>query len=191
MASRSGKFVECRPTETGFVGLYSCKYWCRNRFLLPMREEKLLQGTSGGGSVESSPADRGSANLLSCKCCCRNECFRSRRRPDACNLQGNRAAAPASRPCRLGRMRLTVHLCTHPLNSSYCCGLADQQEVVKSGQGGSTGARAVQGGSTAGSRPVYGRSRFVTGALAAVKRPQAARGGLERPLWDRKRAAAT
>ena len=40
MASRKGKFVECRPTETGFVGLFSCKYWCRNRFLLPMREEK-------------------------------------------------------------------------------------------------------------------------------------------------------
>ena len=43
----------------------------------------------------------------------------------------------------------------------------------------------------AGSRPVHGCFRFVTGALAAVKRPQAAKGGLERPLWDTKRAAAT
>ena len=41
-----------------------------------------------------------------------------------------------------------------------------------------------------GSRAVYGRSGFVTGALAAAKRPQAAKGGLERPLWDTKRAAA-
>ena len=44
---------------------------------------------------------------------------------------------------------------------------------------------------TGGSRAVYGRSRFVTGALAAVKRPQAAKGGLERPFLDTKRAAAT
>ena len=44
---------------------------------------------------------------------------------------------------------------------------------------------------TGGSRAVHGRSGFVTGALAAVKRPQAAKGGLERPLWDTKRAAAT
>ena len=44
---------------------------------------------------------------------------------------------------------------------------------------------------TGGSRAVYGRSGFVTGALAAAKRPQAAKGGLERPLWDTKRAAAT
>ena len=44
---------------------------------------------------------------------------------------------------------------------------------------------------TGGSRGVYGRSGFVTGALAAVKGSQATKGGLERPLWDTKRAAAT
>ena len=44
---------------------------------------------------------------------------------------------------------------------------------------------------TVGSRPVYKCYEFVTGALAAVKRPQAAKGGLERPLRDTKRAAAT
>ena len=45
--------------------------------------------------------------------------------------------------------------------------------------------------STAGSRPVYGCSGFVTGALAAVKGAKAARGDVERPFRDTKRAAAT
>ena len=44
---------------------------------------------------------------------------------------------------------------------------------------------------TGGSRAVYGCSELVTGALAAVKRAKAAKGGLERPLCDTKRAAAT
>ena len=44
---------------------------------------------------------------------------------------------------------------------------------------------------TGGSRAVYGRSGFVTGALAAVKRSQAAEGGLELPLSNTKHAAAT
>ena len=88
-------------------------------------------------------------------------------------------------------MRLTAYLCTDSHTYSQYCGRAGPQEVVKSGRGGSSGARAVQGGSTGASLPVYGRSRFVTGALAAVKRPQTAKGGLERPLWDTKRAAAT
>ena len=42
-----------------------------------------------------------------------------------------------------------------------------------------------------GSRAVYGRSGFVTGALAAVKRPKEAKGAVERPFRDTKRAAAT
>ena len=88
-------------------------------------------------------------------------------------------------------MRLTAHLCTHSHNYSQYCGQADPQQVVKSGEGGSTGAGAVHGWFTGGSWPVYGCFRFVTGALAAVKRPQAAKAGLERPLWDKKRAAAT
>ena len=45
--------------------------------------------------------------------------------------------------------------------------------------------------STGGSRAVYGRSGFVTGALAAVKRAKAAKGAVERPFRDTKRAAAT
>ena len=88
-------------------------------------------------------------------------------------------------------MRLAAHLCIRSQNYCQCCGRADPQGVEQSGQGRSTGAGAVQGGSTAGSRPVYERFRFVTGALAAVKRLQAAKAGLERPLWDTKRAAAT
>ena len=84
-----------------------------------------------------------------------------------------------------------LHPFTNPQLHSHCWGRAEQEEVVRFGGGGSTGARTVHGRSTAGSRAVYGRSGFVTGALAAVKRPQAAKGGLERPLWDRKRAAAT
>ena len=44
---------------------------------------------------------------------------------------------------------------------------------------------------TGGSRGVYERSGFVTGALAAVKRAKAAKGAVERPFRDTKRAAAT
>ena len=44
---------------------------------------------------------------------------------------------------------------------------------------------------TGASRPVYGCSGFVTGALAAVKRSQAAKAAVERPFRDTKRAAAT
>ena len=44
---------------------------------------------------------------------------------------------------------------------------------------------------TGGPRPVYGCSGFVTGALAAVKRAKAAKGAVERPFRDTKRAAAT
>ena len=62
---------------------------------------------------------------------------------------------------------------------------------MRSGGGGSTGARTVHGRSTAGSPAVYGRSGFVTGALAAVKRAKAAKGAVERPFRDTKRAAAT
>ena len=131
------------------------------------------------------------SGLHLCKCCGENGCFNSRRRLEYCILQGDRAVAPVFRPLRFSRMRLTAHLCTHSSNHSHRCGRVDQQEVVRSGRGGGTGARAVHGRLTAGLRPVYGRSRFVTGALAAVKRPQAAKGGLERPLWDTKGAAAT
>ena len=106
-------------------------------------------------------------------------------------MQGHRAAAAVFGPSRFGRMRLTAHLCTHSSNHSHCCGRVDQQEVVRSGRGGGTGARAVHERLTAGLRPVYGRSRFVTGALAAVKRRKAAKAAVERPFRDTKRAAAT
>ena len=42
-----------------------------------------------------------------------------------------------------------------------------------------------------GSRAVYGRSGFVTGALAAVKRVEATKGGPKRPFHDRKRVTAS
>ena len=106
-------------------------------------------------------------------------------------MQGDRAVAPVFRPLRFSRMRLTAHLCTHSSNHSRCCGRVDQHEVVRSGQGGSTGARAVQERFTGGSRVVHGRFRFVTGALAAVKRPKAAKAAVERPFRDTKQAAAT
>ena len=65
-----------------------------------------------GPAATSSPRS-GAAGMLSCKYCLRDECFRSRRRPAACNLQADRADAPAFRPCWIARMRLTAHLCTH------------------------------------------------------------------------------
>ena len=80
-----------------------------------------------------------------------------------------------------------LHPFTNPQLHSHCCGRAEQEEVVRSGGGGSSAARAVHGLFTG----VYGRCGFVTGALAAVKRPQAAKGGPERALWDTKRAAVT
>ena len=88
-------------------------------------------------------------------------------------------------------MRLTAHLCTHSHNYSQYCGQADPQQVVKSGEGGSTGAAAVHGCFKREARPVYGCFRFVTGALAAVKGMKAAKAAVERPFRDTKRAAAT
>ena len=94
------------------------------------------------------------SGLLSCNYFGWNGCFDPRRRPGPCNLQGHRAAAAVFGAYRFGRMRLTAHLCTHASNHFHCCGRVDQQEVVRSGRGGSTGARAVHGRFTGGSRAV-------------------------------------
>ena len=71
----------------------------------------------------------------------------------ACNSQGDRSAAAVPRPSRTAYTRF---LLSQPfMNSpphSHCGGLAEQQEVVRSGGGGSTGPGAVHGRFTAGLR---------------------------------------
>ena len=70
----------------------------------------------------------------------------------ACNSQGDRLAAAVVRPSRTGCIGLLSQPFTNPPLHSHCWGLAEQQEVVRSGGGGSTGPGAVHGRFTAGLR---------------------------------------
>ena len=69
------------------------------------------------------------------------------------NSQGDRLAAAVVRPSRTGCTGLLSHPFTNPPFHSNCLGRAEQEEVVRSGRDGSTGAagggerwRAVEGG---------------------------------------------
>ena len=70
----------------------------------------------------------------------------------ACNSQGDRSSAAVPRPFRTACTRLLSQPFMNSPFHSHCGGLAEQQEVVRSGGGGSTGAGAVHGRFTAGLR---------------------------------------
>ena len=70
----------------------------------------------------------------------------------ACNSHGDRPTAAVLRPSRAAFIRLISHLFIKPPFHSHSCGVTEQQEVARSGGGGSTGAGAVCGRFTAGLR---------------------------------------
>ena len=138
--------------------------------------------------MESSTTEISSGCLLSYECCGRKKIF----------LQGAAAGGlrfasqPCCRPCfpaESSGLHSFAPTHVHQISSPTP---AAEVELASRRWCGPVGAEAPeQRRCTGGSRPVYGCSGFVTGALAAVKRVKAAKGAVERPFRDTKRAAAT
>ena len=74
--------------------------------------------------------------------------------PAACNSQCDRLAAAVFRPPRTAYTRLLSLPFMNPPFHSHCCGVAEQQEVVRSGGGGRSGAETVHGRFKGGLRAV-------------------------------------
>ena len=105
----------------------------------------------------------------------------------ACNSQGDRLAAAVVRPSRTGCTGLLSHPFTNPPFHSSCWVERSRRRWCGPVKAEAAGQRRFTGGS----RAVYGRSGFVTGALAAVKRVEATKGGPKRPFHDTKRVTAS